>query len=123
MFKKLFKARTADFEPTNVMAQAQGSDLNVNRSFLSEIPQPEVVELTSESSWAAFNAEPENPVEAFEPTLPPEFQPTDFSVTQPTEGETPAAGTAKQSFDSGYMDILNEIDVDQVQRKRNSGSI
>jgi hypothetical protein len=118
MFKKLFKTKPPDFAPTNMMAAPLKEAPARDNRFSGEVPLPEVRELDSESAWAAFNENQENPAPVEEaPDFMETMQSSAFSPTLPLEvNET--TQSARPPFVSGYQDILNEIEQDQSQRKR-----
>lgn len=119
MFKKLFKPAPPEFANTDIIsAPKKAGNSNAGNPFPDEVALPEVAELNSESAWAAFNADPDSPVGEPAVTQQDTFLPTTcFSDTQPME-EMPTTDARKPTFSSGYMDILNEIELDQDQRRR-----
>ncbi len=121
MFKKLFKQGPTESTPSHVVATPVSQSLPATHpAFSDELALPEVAELDSESAWAAFNAIPDSPEEEPAATQQDTFLPTAcFSDTLPMEGALPV-DAGKRAHASGYMDILNEIEQDQDQRKRNT---
>ena len=118
MFKKLFKTKVPDFAATDVMAATQKKESGIDTRFPGEVSLPEVRELDSESAWAAFSEDPQNPPPTEgDPEFMETVQSVAFSETLPMEALA-AESPSRSPFSSGYQDILNEIEQDQSQRKR-----